>query len=208
MSTRSNISDVNLVQAQFRNIIINMDAIEQAFKKIHRKDFVPESLHGQVNIDAPLPIGFGQTISQPTTVRMMLEWLEVQPGEEVLDVGSGSGWTTALLSQIIGSKGRVFAVEKIPELVKLGRNNCNKAGIKNVEFFQSGKEYGLTEYSPYDRILVSASAEKLPEELLAQLKVGGKLVIPVKNDILEITKSSNHVYSSKTHSGFVFVPLV
>ena len=187
---------------------MNVDAIDQAFKKIHRKNFAPESLHDQVNIDAPLPIGFGQTISQPTTVRLMLEWLDAQPGEKVLDLGSGSGWTTALLSQIIGPKGRVFAVERIPELVKLGRENCSNVGVQNVKFFKAGKEYGLPEHSPYDRILVSASAKKLPEELLAQLKIGGKLVIPVQNDILEITKTSDHDYESVTHSGFVFVPLI
>lgn len=188
--------------------MMSMDAIEQAFKKIHRQDFVPGSLKDQVNIDAPLPIGFGQTNSQPTTVRLMLEWLDVQPGEKVLDLGSGSGWTTALLSNITGPKGSVFAVEIIPELVKLGRNNCNNAGVQDVKFFQAGKEYGLAEHSPYDRILVSASAKKLPEELLVQLKISGKLVIPVRNDILEITKTSDFDYESITHSGFVFVPLV
>lgn len=185
-----------------------MDLINQAFKSIQRVDFVSEDLKEQASIDAPLPIGFGQTISQPTTVRLMMEWLEAQPKDKVLDIGSGSGWTTALLSYIVGPKGRVFAVERIPELVRLGRNNCNNAGIQNVKFFQAGDQYGLPEYSPYDCILVSATAQKLPEELLDQLKVGGKLVIPVQNDILEITKTSDHDYESITHSGFVFVPLV
>lgn len=187
---------------------MTVDAIEQAFRKTNRKNFVPESLHDQVNIDVPLPIGFGQTISQPTTVRMMLEWLGTQPGENVLDIGAGSGWTTALLSQITGPKGKVFAVERIPELVKMSRNNCSNTGLHNVKFFQAGTQYGLAEYSPYDRILVSASANKLPEELLTQLKDGGKLVIPIQNDILEITKTSDLSYESKTHSGFVFVPLL
>jgi protein-L-isoaspartate(D-aspartate) O-methyltransferase len=185
-----------------------MDSINQAFKSIQRVDFVPEDQKDQASIDAPLPIGFGQTISQPTTVRLMMEWLEAQPGEKVLDIGSGSGWTTALLSSMIGPKGRVFAVEKLPELVEFGRENCKKADIRNVRFFQAGKGYGLLQYSPYDRILVSATAQKLPEELLNQLKVGGKLVIPIQNDILEITKTSDHDYESITHSGFVFVPLV
>ena len=188
--------------------MMTMDMIEQAFSKVHRKNFVPEVLQDQVEIDVPLPIGFGQTISQPTTVQLMLGWLEAQPGDKVLDIGSGSGWTTALLSHIVGSKGSVFAVEKIPELVELGRDNCDNTGIQNAKFFQAGREYGLSKQAPYDRILVSASAQKLPKELLNQLKVGGKLVIPVQNDILEITKISEHEHETKTHSGFVFVPLV
>jgi protein-L-isoaspartate(D-aspartate) O-methyltransferase len=185
-----------------------MGTIEQAFQKIHREDFVPESLRNQAYIDAPLPIGFGQTISQPYTVQLMLEWLDAKPGEIILDVGSGSGWTTALLSQIVGPKGKVFAVEIIPELVKFGRNNCKKAGVKNAQFFRAGKEYGLPEHSPFDRILVSASAKELPTKLLSQLKVGGKLVIPVQDDILEITKISKRDFTSVTHPGFIFVPLV
>ncbi|HSW85628.1 MAG TPA: protein-L-isoaspartate O-methyltransferase [Candidatus Saccharimonadales bacterium] len=185
-----------------------MDVLEQAFIKIHRKNFVPDSLLNQAEIDAPLPIGFGQTISQPTTVQLMLTWLAAQPGEKVLDIGSGSGWTTALLSQIVGSKGSVLAVEKISELVELGRNNCARVGIQNAKFFQSSKQLGLSKFSPYDRILVSASAHELPEELILKLKVGGKLVIPVQNDILEITKKSKNEYETKTHTGFVFVPLV
>jgi protein-L-isoaspartate(D-aspartate) O-methyltransferase len=185
-----------------------MDLVEQAFIKIRRKDFVPDNLRGLAGVNAPLPIGFGQTISQPTTVRMMLEWLEAKSGDKVLDVGSGSGWTTALLSHLVGSRGKVWAVEKIPELVKFGRNNCAKVGISNVQFFQAGKEYGLQKHAPYDCILVSAAAEELPTELLNQLKVGGKLVIPVNNDILEITKTSLTNHEINTHPGFVFVPLV
>ena len=186
----------------------SMDSVDQAFKSIQRVDFVPEDLKDRASIDTPLPIGFGQTISQPTTVRLMMEWLETQPGERVLDIGSGSGWTTALLSSLVGPKGKVFAIERIAELVQFGRDNCNEVDIHNVRFFQASKGYGLLQYSPYDRILVSATAQKLPKELLNQLKVGGKLVIPVQNDILEITKTSDHNYESITHSGFVFVPLV
>lgn len=185
-----------------------MNAVEIAFENIHRENFVPEFLRDQAYIDAPLPIGFNQTISQPSTVRMMLEWLNAQKGDIVLDIGSGSGWTTALLSQIIGPTGKVLAVEIIPELVKLGRNNCKKIGAKNVKFFQAGKEYGLPELPPFDRILVSTSAKKLPTELLSQLKVGGKLVIPVQNDILEITKTSENDIETVTHPGYIFVPLV
>lgn len=185
-----------------------MDIIEQAFQKIDRSNFVPSYLQSQADIDAPLPIGFGQTISQPTTVRLMLGWLEAKPGEKILDIGSGSGWTSALLSQIVGPKGSVFAVERVPELVKFGRDNCSKENIKNVKFFQASDAFGLLQASPYDRILVSASAKRFPKELLDQLNISGKLVIPIQNDILEITKISDQKYKTKTHSGFVFVPLI
>ena len=187
-----------------------MDLVDRAFSKVDRQNFVPVPLRDQAYIDRPLPIGFGQTISQPYTVKLMLKWLDARPNDKVLDVGSGSGWTTALLSQIVGSHGKVLAVERIPELVKFGRENCENLGIKNVEFFQAGKEYGLPKYAPYDRILVSASAKKLPLELVKQLKIGGKLVISVQDDILEITKIPNGDYKTITHlhPGFIFVPLI
>jgi protein-L-isoaspartate(D-aspartate) O-methyltransferase len=185
-----------------------MASINQAFEAIQRADFVPEGQKDLAGIDVPLSIGFGQTISQPTTVRMMLEWLGAQPGDKILDLGSGSGWTTALLSRIVGPKGKVLAVEIVPELVEFGRNNCQRAGLTNVQFFQAGKEYGLPKYAPYDRVLVNAAAQQLPKQLLKQLKLGGKLVIPVQYDVLEIIKTSDTNFRTTTHPGFVFVPLV
>jgi protein-L-isoaspartate(D-aspartate) O-methyltransferase len=184
-----------------------VDAIERAFRAVPRENFLPEQLQGHVQIDAPLPIGFGQTNSQPTTVRLMLEWLEAEPGNKVLDVGSGSGWTSALLAHIVGSKGKVYAVEIVAELVEFGRENAKRLGIKNVQFFQAGEKVGLPKHAPYDRILVSAAAEELPMELLDQLAEGGKMVIPVKNDVLEIEKTKKGV-DINPHPGFVFVPLI
>lgn len=185
-----------------------MYSIEQAFRKYRRQNFVPDEVRGAVDFDIALPIGFGQTISQPTTVLNMLGWLEAEPGDHVLDVGSGSGWTTALLSYIVGPHGKVYAVDIIPELVEFGRTNCENAGVKNATFYQASDSYGLPEHAPYDRILVSAAAQNLPTELLDQLKIGGKLVIPVRNDIVEITKTSQTAYDTETHPGYVFVPLV
>lgn len=185
-----------------------MDNVEKAFNSFDRKDFVTESMKSRASADMPLPIGYGQTISQPSTVRLMLKWLDAHTGDKILDVGSGSGWTTALLSKIIGAKGKVFAVEIIPELVKFGRDNCFSAGVMNADFFESSKRYGLPDKAPFDRILVSAAAKSLPHELIGQLKVGGKLVIPVKNNILEITKTSDNSHDIITHPGFIFVPLI
>lgn len=186
-----------------------MDRINQAFSEVNRIDFIPNDKKFLAEVDAPIPIGYGQTNSQPSTVKRMLEWLDVNPSDKVLDVGSGSGWTTALLSSIVGPKGDVFAVEIIPELLEFGKRNCSKLGIKNVKFKLANKNtIGLPDKSPYDRILVSASARTLQVELIEQLKIQGKLVIPVQNDILEITKKSDGEHETVVHSGFIFVPLV
>lgn len=198
----------NKYYLQGRYIIILMDNIENAFEKVNRAYFVPIEFSSDANLDIPLPIGYGQTVSQPSTVRLMFEWLGAGPGDKVLDVGSGSGWTTALLSNIVGEKGSVFAVERIPELLMLGKLNNKRAGNRKARFFPATKQYGLEKYAPYDRILVSAAAQRMPQGLKKQLKVGGKMVIPIKNDILEITRTKENSYLTATHPGFSFVPLI
>ncbi len=162
----------------------------------------------QADIDMPLPIGYGQTNSQPSTVRRMLEWLDARAGERILDVGSGSGWTTALLATLVGPTGSTYAVEKVPELVKFGRENCRRSSVHNATFFPAGVTYGLPEYAPYDRILVSAAARELPYDLLRQLKVGGKIVMPINDTIVEITENKGDDMNIVEHPGFAFVPLV
>lgn len=190
------------------NTIDTMRNVEEAFRVVDRANFLPEEVRSEADYDVPLPIGYGQTNSQPTTVRWMLEWLDPQPGETVLDIGSGSGWTTALLAQLVGPKGKVYAVEKVPELVKFGAENCQRTGISNVRFYHAGEKFGQPEHAPYDRILVSAAAFELPNELKKQLKVGGRLVIPVRHSIWVINKTGNDSYESQEHPGFVFVPLI
>lgn len=179
-----------------------------AFAKIDRRNFLPAAVQDLAGADSPVPIGYGQTNSQPTTVELMLEWLDVQPGNKVLDVGSGSGWTTCLISYLTGSKGWVYAVELIPELVEIGRENAERLSIKNASFHQAESIFGLPEYAPFDRILVSASADKLPQELVEQLKPKGKMVIPVQHSVLEISKDSKNRIEVIEHPGFVFVPLL
>lgn len=196
------------LQIPMQAYIKMMSNILQAFQTFDRRDFIPPGSKDLAYLDTPLPIGYGQTISQPATVRIMLKWLTPKEGDKVLDVGSGSGWTSAILSDIVGPKGKVCAVELIPELVRQGRINCAKYNLKNIHFFQASSEYGLPGHAPFDRILVSASANKLPKKLLSQLKIGGKLVIPVKYDILEITKINDEEFDTVTHPGFIFVPLV
>ncbi|KGJ95720.1 protein-L-isoaspartate O-methyltransferase family protein [Thalassotalea sp. ND16A] len=191
----------------------NVDLIErvnQAFVQVARSHFMPESLRHMAEADRPFPIGFGQTISQPYTVKNMLLWLAPQPGDKVLDVGSGSGWSTALLSFLVGSAGRVYGVEKIPELKSFGESNCLSYGCANVQFFLAEQHLGLAAYAPYDRILVSAAAaNQIPKPLLAQLAPDGIMVIPVDHTIYELKKSiTGDIGYCQQHVGYVFVPLV
>jgi protein-L-isoaspartate(D-aspartate) O-methyltransferase len=183
-------------------------AIESAFRAVPRQNFLPPSVAYHANVNAPLTIGYGQTNSQPETVAMMLEWLEVEPGDSVLDVGSGSGWTTALLAYLTGAKGQVTAVESVPKLVEFGRANCKRLNITNAAFFEAGKTLGWPDKAPYDRILVSAAADELPQELVDQLKPEGRMVIPVRNAIFIVDKDTDGTITQSKKPGFVFVPLV
>jgi protein-L-isoaspartate(D-aspartate) O-methyltransferase len=183
-------------------------SIDKAFKAMPRANFLPPSVAYHASVNAPLTIGFGQTNSQPETVQYMLEWLAVEPGDSILDVGSGSGWTSALLAYLTGAEGRVQAVEIVPELVSFGRDNCARMGLKNIEFHTAGKTLGWTEKAPYDRILVSAGATELPQELVDQLKPGGRMVIPIEQSIFIIDKASDGAITQTEKPGFVFVPLI
>lgn len=159
-------------------------------------------------MDAAQPIGYGQTISQPSVVRMMLRWLDVKPGDKILDVGSGSGWTTAILSRLAGQTGFVFATEKIRQLVDFGRDNCARLQLRNVTIQPATSQLGMPERAPFDRILASAAAERLPEKLLQQLRPGGIMVAPVGSNILVINTDENAVPHETIYPGFAFVPLV
>lgn len=181
--------------------------IIDAFINIDRADFVLDPNDLDVYADYPLPIGHGQTISQPTTVAMMLEMLKPKEEQKVLDIGSGSGWTTALLAYIVGDKGSVTGLERVPYLVKYGNDNLKKYGFKNAKIIQAKYALGL-EDETFDRILVSAAANEFPLKLTQQLNIGGKLVIPVKNSIFEITKKEDGELQGVEHYGFTFVPLI
>lgn len=164
-------------------------------------------------MDEALPIGSGQTISQPFTVAFMLEKLQPKPGNKILDIGSGSGWTTALLAYIVGKQGKVVALEIIPELKEFGERNVAKYNFikKGVATLlcQNGA-LGYTKEAPYDGILVSASLERkdLPQPWKEQLKVGGRIVVPIQNSIWVFTKENENTFGEQEYPGFVFVPFV
>lgn len=178
----------------------------ESFNTIDRKDFVPFGFHDQAYEDYPLSIGEGQTISQPFTVAFMLELLELKEEDKVLDIGCGSGWTTALLANAVKS-GSVTALERIPQLLTLAQNNLNTYNFTNTRLKLAGKALGLPGQT-FDKILVSAAAEELPFELVQQLNPGGIMVIPIQNEIAVIYKKEGQRFEQRDFYGFRFVPLV
>ncbi len=188
--------------------VLKTPRIQEAFKAVDRADFVVADYHAECYEDYPLSIGHGQTISQPSTVAFMLELLEPRWGQKILDIGCGSGWTTALLANIAGDEGSVIGLERIPELVAFGKRNLAKYRFLNANIEQAGDALGKESQAPFDRILVSAGARKLPEALVAQLALGGILVAPVGNAIVRIEKRSDGTINRQVHEGFVFVPLI
>jgi protein-L-isoaspartate(D-aspartate) O-methyltransferase len=185
-------------------------ALDEAFAATPRRAFLPEHQHRFADDDRALPIGWGQTNSQPATVRAMLSLLDVRPGHRVLDVGSGSAWTTALLARLVGGDGEVVGVEIVPELVDVGRRNLARQELPQarIEAAVPGV-LGLPDEAPFDRILVSAQATRFPTTLADQLGVGGVLVVPVAGWMHEVRRGAGDAPPEVVrHGGYSFVPLV
>jgi protein-L-isoaspartate(D-aspartate) O-methyltransferase len=183
------------------------DRVAEAFAVTPREAFLPEGQRAKAAYDGPLPLGHGQTSSQPSTVESMLRLLDVRPGHKVLDVGSGSGWTTALLARLTGPTGRVIGVELQPELVARGIANLDRAGVPWASIHEATPGLlGQPGAAPYHRILVSAMARELPEELVAQLHTGGVMVVPVAGTMLRVSCTMRDVAITR-HGSYRFVPL-
>jgi protein-L-isoaspartate(D-aspartate) O-methyltransferase len=185
-------------------------ALDEAFAGCPRRAFLPEDQQRFADADRALPIGWGQTNSQPATVRAMLSLLDVRPGHRVLDVGSGSAWTTALLARLVGGTGEVIGVEIVPELVDVGRANLARQDLPQARIVPAVPDVlGLPELAPFDRILVSAQAGRLPSALVDQLGDGGVLVVPVAGWMHEVRRPSAEAAPEVVrHGGYSFVPLV
>lgn len=193
-----------LIELLVDNKYITSENLKEAFLCVDRKYFIPKKHQDKAYDNTPIPIWHEQTISQPLTVAFMLEQLQVKKGMKVLDVGSGSGWTTAILQELVGQQGKVIGVERIPELVEFSQKNLQKVN-SDASIIQATDALGYPSQAPYDRILVSAAATKIPSELVNQLADDGLLVIPVNNNILTVDTKGKIV---NKHSGFRFVPLI
>jgi len=192
-------------------VLVTKEIID-AFRKVPREEFVPEELKDEAYIDIPLPIGEGQTISQPTTVAIMTEALKPEKGNKILEVGAGSGYQAAILCEIVGEEGIVYTVERLKKLYEFAKKNIEKCGYKNVKLFLGDGSIGLKEFAPYDRIIVTACAPKIPEPLISQLKDGGRMVIPVGRmygiqKLLLIKKNGENI-KEENLGPFAFVPLI
>ena len=185
-----------------------MDAVDAAFHVTPREEFLPQSARARASYDGPIDIGHRQTNSQPRTVAAMLRLLDVRPGNRVLDVGAGSGWTTALLAHLTGPGGEVIGVEVVPDLAAFGAANLARTGRGWASIEQAVEGVlGSPARAPYDRILVSAEARRLPEPLVEQLADDGRMVVPVQGTMLLVVRTSDDLEVTR-HGSYRFVPLV
>ncbi|MEM2192358.1 MAG: protein-L-isoaspartate(D-aspartate) O-methyltransferase [Candidatus Hadarchaeales archaeon] len=186
--------------------------IIRAFLTVPREKFLPERYTSQAYEDHPLPIGFGQTISAPSMIAIMLETLDLKSGQKVLEIGAGSGYNAALLAEIVGKSGKVVTIERIPELAAFGRKNLRDTGYSHVKVVVGDGTLGYPEEAPWDRILITACSPKIPPPLIDQLKVGGKIGLPLGQHhlfqtwtVVEKTETGTKITE---HGGCSFVPVI
>lgn len=184
-----------------------MDPVAAAFEAVPREGFLPRADRSRASYDGPIGIGQGQTNSQPRAVEAMLRLLAVRRGQQVLDVGAGSGWTTALLGHLTGPTGRVRGVELAPRIAQWGADNLQHARMPWTSLEVADPEVlGLPDHAPYDRILVSAEAMSIPEPLIEQLGKGGRMVVPVSG-VMHLVQPNEEGISVSRHGYYSFVPL-
>jgi protein-L-isoaspartate(D-aspartate) O-methyltransferase len=199
---------MEMVDSQIRRRGVTDQDVLQAMETVPRHEFVPDNLKAQAYIDRPLPIGYGQTISQPYIVALMTELLELKNTDRVLEIGTGSGYQAAILGQIVAE---VYTVEIIEPLALEARERLNKLDYSNVHSLHADGYYGWEEHAPYDAIIVTAAPDHIPPALVQQLEDGGHLVIPVGppggyQSLWRITKEGEQVKKENITS-VIFVPL-
>ena len=189
---------------------LNDKKVEFVIRQTPRHNFVPSSLQDRAYENGPLPLLSGQTISQPSVVARMTEWLEIKEGQKILEIGSGSGWQCAIIAKLVGN-GQIFTVERHENLANFAKDNLKKSGIKNAYIINGDGRLGLPRESPYDRIIITAACKDVPKSLFDQLTTDGLLLAPVGENIQSLIlfkKTPKGVVEIKNQSGYVFVPLV
>ena len=188
---------------------LNDERVESALRNTPRHEFIPESELDYAYNNEPLSIMKNQTISQPGVVSRMTEWLDVKEGQKILEIGTGSGWQSAILSYLVGN-GSVFSVERHPELVKFAQENLKKLNIDNVHVVLGDGSIGYDKESPYDRIIITAACSEIPLPLIEQLKDDGLIIAPVgdsSQSLVLLQKTPKGVVEIKNQPKFIFVPL-
>ena len=186
------------------------EKVESALQNIPRHEFVPESELEYAYDNEPLPIMKNQTISQPGVVTRMTEWLDIKNGQNILEIGTGSGWQSAILSYLVGS-GTIYSIERHPELAKFAQENLKKLKIDNVHVILGDGTLGYSQASPYDRIIITAACTEIPLPLLDQLSENGLIIAPVggaSQSLVLLQKTPKGIVEIKNQSKYVFVPLV
>jgi len=201
----------NLLVKFWKNNFDFSDAEIKAFLDINREHFIPGGIKHLAYEDTPLPLCRGKTISQPTTVMIMTWALELSRGEKVFEVGTGSGYQAAIISKIIGPKGKVITTEIIPELVMFAKENLKRADIKNVFIYEEDGSNGMDKEALFDKIIITAACKEFPEPLIEQLKIGGIILGPIGNKdeqyMVKGTKESNGRLELEFLGPFLFTPL-
>ena len=211
--TQRMISDIES-EVQYTRSMIGTDelnpAVMEAMARVPRAEFVPPELQYAAFDNGPLPIGYGQTISQPYIVALMTDMLQLEPGHRVLEIGTGSGYQTAILSLLCE---RVYTMEVVEELSEAAEKRLKRLGYDNIETCADSGYDGWAEHAPYDGIIVTAAATHIPPALIDQLKPGGRLVIPVgppysHQELMLVEKGPQGESHVKSVLGVAFVPLV
>ncbi|MDI6794894.1 MAG: protein-L-isoaspartate(D-aspartate) O-methyltransferase [bacterium] len=197
-----------MVEEQIIRRGIRDESLIAALRKVPRHQFVAPALKGKAYDDYPLPIGESQTISQPFMIATMIHYLNLTGTEKLLEIGTGSGYQTALLAEMVE---KVYSLERLPRLAQIAQERLNQLGYKNILITIRDGTCGLPEFGPYDRIIVAAGSPEVPSPLVNQLNEGGILVIPVGDrfaqTLLVIEKREGEVIQNEA-GGCVFVPLV
>ena len=201
-----------LVQYMLTTGAIKSTSVKNAFLNVKRENFMPVHLQNAAYADEAMAIGYGQTISQPSTIAAMLELLQIQEGNKVLESGAGSAYVLALLAELAGKKGKIYGIEILPELKQRAEQTLKKCDYKNIKLKVGDGSLGWKEKAPFERILLSAACPYVPKPLIEQVAETGRIVAPVGDKFTqmrhELKKIKGQVIKEEfLENYFAFVPL-